>query len=85
MPQVSVDDYLKKIYEKAMAEFNTTAPYDLWLVDGAFVAEPWLGGLMLGQFPNYDLTGKKVLRLTQQEFDDLMNAFQNENGYFPET
>lgn len=65
MPQVSVDDYLEQIYKKATTEFNTTVPYDLWLIDGAFIVEPFLGGLMLGEFSNYDLTGKKVLKFTR--------------------
>ena len=57
-----------------------------WVVDGALVAEPGVGGMLLGELPSYQLReGAKVLEMTQAAFDDLMNEFYEREGYYPET
>ena len=33
----------------------------------------------------YDLNEKKILNITQQEFDSLMDADYQENGCYPDT
>ena len=88
----SVDELLEEIYANATAQFQTAEPYDYWNIDG-FLAEPRLGGMQIGEFIDgelygsvkVDLSDKKILNLTQNEFDNLMYAFYFENGYFPDT
>jgi hypothetical protein len=44
----------------------------LWVIDNHFVSEPWVGGKQLGELPKFDTKGARLLHLTQEEFDDLM-------------
>ena len=57
----------------------------VWVVDNKFVTEPWVGGLQLGELPEYDVSGKKIVNLTQGEFDALMEKYRDEHGHYPDT
>ena len=57
---------------------------DVWVVEDTFVAEPVLGGNELGEVEDLDMNQfNVVLRLTQQEFDALLEDFHKENGEYP--
>jgi hypothetical protein len=89
----SVDELLEEIYVNATAQFQTVEPYDYWIIGDQFLCEPWVGGMQIDELfdgelfelKNLDLSDKKILNLTQDEFDNLMYAFYFENGYFPNT
>jgi hypothetical protein len=57
----------------------------LWVIDKQFVMEPWVGGMVLGQLPGYDTKGARLVPLTQMEFDELMEQYRREHGYYPDT
>lgn len=60
--------------------------FDYLIVAGAFVVEPCIGGMLLGELPRYQLReGAKVFEMTQAEFDDLMSEFYEREGYYPDT
>ena len=95
----SVDVLLDEIYANATAKFQTSEPYDLWIIGRSFICEPYLGGMQLAEIFDeeiiwnqnrldkfkYDLNEKKILNITQQEFDNLMDAYFQKNGYYPDT
>jgi hypothetical protein len=95
----SVDVLLDEIYANATAKFQTSEPYALWIIDGSFICEPYLGSMQLPEIFDeeiiwnqnlldkfkYDLNEKKILNITQQEFDSLMDAYFQKNGYYPDT
>jgi HD superfamily phosphodiesterase len=95
----SVDVLLDEIYANATAKFQTSEPYDLWIIDGSFICEPYLGGMQLGRIYQeeiiwndtlldkfkYDLNKKKILNITQQELDSLMDAYYEENECYPDS
>jgi hypothetical protein len=95
----SVDVLLDEIYANATAKFQTSEPYDFWIIGGFFICEPYLGGMQLAEIFDeeiilnhnrrdefkYDLNEKKILNITQQEFDSLMDADYQENGCYPDT
>jgi len=70
-----VYDLLDSFIAKAVDEGGDQPPYDFWLVDDDLVAEPFVGGYQVGELPEFDLTAKKVLRLTQEQFDALEEAY----------
>ena len=95
----SVNVLLNEIYANATAKFQTSKPYDLWIIGGSFICEPSLGGMQLAEIFDeeiiwnqnrldkfkYDLNEKNVLKITQQEFDSLMDAYFEENDCYPGT
>ena len=95
----SVNVLLNEIYANATAKFQTSKPYDLWIIGESFICEPSLGGMQLAEIFDeeiiwnqnrldefkYDLNEKKILNITQQEFDSLMDAYFQKNGYYPDT
>jgi hypothetical protein len=57
----------------------------VWLVAEAFVCEPCLGA-MIGEVGALDMRQYNVVeRLTQLEFDALMNEARDEDGCYPDT
>ena len=65
---------------------NVEPPFDYWIVGGAFVLEPSVGGMQLGELPHYQLPeGANTLEMTQEEFDALVNDFYMREGYYPDT
>lgn len=57
----------------------------VWIIDGFFVSEPFLGGIQLGELPEYDISGKKVIHFTQEEYDDMAERYKEEHGHYPDT
>ena len=57
----------------------------VWLIDGGFVMEPFLGGQLLGELGNYyDMpTGVEVIAYTQEQFDQMCEEFYEEHGHYP--
>ena len=70
-----VYDLLDSYIAQALDAGGDKPPYDFWLVDDDLVAEPFVGGYQVGELPEFDLMGKKVLRLTQEQFDALEEAY----------
>jgi len=56
---------------------------DYWIIDEAFVSEPQLGGKQIGELPDVDLTRKIVVKMTQEQFDELMEAHYKIYGEYP--
>lgn len=58
----------------------------VWLIDGGFVMEPFLGGQLLGELGNYyDMpTGVEVIAYTQEQFDQMCEEFYEEHGHYPD-
>ena len=58
----------------------------VWLIDGSFVMEPFLGGQLLGEIGNgFEIPKNvEVFRYTQQELDKLMEEFFEEHGHYPD-
>lgn len=78
-------DALSDLYARKALETGNDGPYDYWLIDD-FVSEPSIGGLQLGELPDFEIPqGARVLRMTQQEFDNLMEDFYMREGYYPDT
>jgi hypothetical protein len=78
-------DALSDLYERRERETGYGGPYDYWLIDD-FVSEPSLGGMQLGELPDFEIPrGARVLRMTQEEFDTLMEDFYVRKGSYPDT
>jgi hypothetical protein len=78
-------DALSDLYAREECETGYDGPYDYWLID-AFVSEPHLGGKQLGELPGFEIPqGARVLRMTQEEFDNLMEDFYMREGHYPDT
>jgi hypothetical protein len=58
----------------------------VWIIDERFVSEPFLGGMQLGELPEFDLSGYEITaRITQEQFDQLMEEYFEQEGYYPDT
>ena len=46
---------------------------EVWVIDGGFVMEPFLGGQLLGELGNdYEIpAGVEVISYTQEQFDQM--------------
>ena len=51
----SVDVLLDEIYANATAKFQTSEPYDFWIIGGSFICEPYLGGMQLGNISHEEI------------------------------
>lgn len=59
---------------------------DVWVVGDTFVLEAEVGGMQLGEVGQLDMSQfNVVLRLTQEEFDALQEAYYEEHGHYPDT
>jgi hypothetical protein len=59
---------------------------DVWVVADAFVCEAYLGGKQVGEVEALDMELYNVVnRLTQLEFDTLMNAAKDVDGSYLDT
>ena len=58
----------------------------VWLIDGSFVMEPFLGGQLLGELGNdYKMPlGVEVIPYTQEQFDQMCEEFYKEHGHYPD-
>lgn len=78
-------DALCDLYARKERETGYDGPYDYWLIDD-FVSEPHLGGMQLGELPDFEIPrGANVLSMTQEEFDTLMEDFFMREGCYPDT
>jgi hypothetical protein len=41
--------------------------------------------MQLGEPPVYDISGKQVVHFTQDEFDEMQEAYREEHGHYPDT
>jgi hypothetical protein len=57
----------------------------LWVVDSVFVMEPLLGGQLLGELPGFDAAGYQFVHYSQEEFDQMAEAFKAEFGHYPDS
>ena len=59
---------------------------EVWVVADAFVMEPAVCGLLLGEVPNLNMHQFTVVRrLSQAEFDSLVEEYFAENGHYPDS
>lgn len=41
--------------------------------------------MQLGQLSEYDISGMKVVHLTQDEFDEMQEKYKEKQGHYPDT
>jgi hypothetical protein len=59
---------------------------EVWAVADAFVMEPAVSRLLLGEVPDLDMHQFTVVcRLSQAEFDSLVEEYFAENGHYPDS
>jgi len=59
---------------------------EVWVVADAFVMEPAVCGLLLGEVANLDMGQYTVVRrLSQAEFDRMVEEYFAENGLYPDS
>ena len=76
---------LDALVQRSSTHDNSQPPYDYWIVDDSFVCEPNIGGQLKGQVTAVNLKGKRLLRISQEECDALMEAVFKEDGSYPDT
>lgn len=70
----------------AKVNFSLEPPFDYWVIAESWVFEPDLGGKQLGEFGDFTIPDHaKVLHITQDQFDLMVNDFEDEHGYYPDT
>jgi hypothetical protein len=79
-------------YEAALigaeVNFSLDPPFDYWVIAASWVLEPDLGGKQLGEIGYGDFKVRdnaKVLHITQEQFNIMVNDFEDEHGYYPDT
>lgn len=78
-----LEDLISKIYfQNNMGDEGCPAP-DYWVIDDTFVSEPYLGGIQVGEIQDVDLVNKVILKMTQEQFDELLEAHKNIYGDYP--
>ena len=76
---------LDALVQRSSTHDNSQPPYDYWIVDDSFVCEPNIGGQLKGQVTAVNLKGKRLLRISQEECDALMEAVFKEDGSYPDS
>jgi hypothetical protein len=66
-------------YERAKIRDETP----LWVIDKTYVCEPSIEGDQLGELPDYDVAGKKLIHFTQEEHDRMAEEYKAEHGHYP--
>jgi hypothetical protein len=79
------DSLLDALVQRSESRDKSQPPFDYWVVEKTYLCEPWIGGLMLGEVNNFNLIGKSALKLTQNEFDSLVNMVLKETGAYPDS
>ena len=72
----------------AKVNFSLDQPFDYWVIAESWVFEPDLGGKQLGEIGYGDFKvpdNAKVLHITQEQFNLMINDFEDEHGYYPDT
>jgi hypothetical protein len=56
----------------------------VWVIGNTFVVEAYLGGMLLGELPEFDLGSYEVVaRYSQKRLDAMMRAYHRKHGYWP--
>jgi len=76
---------LDALVQRSSTHDNAPPPYDYWIIEDSFVCEPNMGGQLKGQVAAVNLKGKRLLRISQEEYDALMEAVFKEDGAYPDT
>lgn len=76
---------LDALVQRSSTHDDSPPPYDYWIVEDSFVCEPSIGGQLKGQVAAVNLKGKRLLRISQEECDALMEAVFKEDGSYPDT
>ena len=67
---------------------------DAWLIEGCFLMEAYLGGMVIAEISSEASDGrylvnrvpyKVVKKFSQTEFDSMMREFYEQHGYYPDT
>lgn len=74
---------LDALVQRSSTHHNSPPPYDYWIVEDSFVCEPSIGGQLKGEIATLNLSGKRVLRISQEECDALMETVMKEEGAYP--
>jgi hypothetical protein len=74
------------IFEFERGECVGEEQEEVWVVADAFVMEPAVCGLLLGEVPDLDMRQYTVVRrLSQAEFDAMVEEYFAENGHYPDS
>jgi hypothetical protein len=68
----------------AMHKQGFSSPPDYWIVD-EYLMEGFLGGKLIGEIADQQVDPSKALIFTQDEFDNLMDAFKEVHGHYPDS
>lgn len=82
--KANFDRIMSEIIEKDGYEEESINDFDYWLIDDAFVAEPFIGGQQIGELSEINIADSMVLRISQEDFDKLMNEYREVYGQFPD-
>ena len=80
-----LDNIFSEIYKKAGVSEDFQSDFEFWVVENSFVSEPFIGGLQLGQLPEFEIKGANILHISQVDFDKLMTAYHDYYGYWHDT
>ena len=78
---------LAELARREYAAGEREAPHrpEVWIVADTFIAEPGMGGLQIGETEELDVRHFKVVRrLSQEEFNEEMEAYREEHGNYPD-
>lgn len=67
-------ELLDALKHRAKVNDNMCEPFDYWLIDGLIVREPKINGMILGSVSEIEITGKSVLRMSENSLSHLMKA-----------
>ena len=63
----------------AKVNFSLDPPFDYWVIAESWVFEPSPGGQQLGEFGDFKIPqNTKVLHITQEQLDMMVNDFEDE-------
>jgi hypothetical protein len=83
--QVDRHDGYEAALVGAKVNFNADPPFDYWVIAESRVFEPDHGGKQLGEFGQFKIPeNAKVLYITQEQLDMMVNDFEDEHGYYPD-
>jgi len=64
------------------SNYDLAPPFDYWVIDNAWVLEPTIGGKQLGELSQMKLEkARKILPVTQQQFDLMVYAYEREHDF----
>jgi len=85
MKSGSTDNLLGVFIDRSTNQDQSPPPFDYWVIDDSYVCEPSIGGHFLGEIDSIDLSNKRLLHISQEECDALMEAFFREEGAYPDS